>query len=346
MAALADRLDTDIQSLIGEVEVLEIQPQVMTNGAAALIEEAAQTKITGEEERYSGTDLVTLQANVDGANRSSTSCRRCSRPSTRSSTTISRRQFTKVQATPRQLQDVRRIRAVRPGERSRPSQAQDVDGRAERAAQPGLGLARPPSERVGRLPTSPWLLASSPSRWRGRRLTAGVGRGSRSLLAACATTPTPRLLATPPAPPRPASHSKVEHQPGSPHRRSVTRSSPAFDITAADRGRARLVFRSATTETRGLMAGEVGRSAQQAAATARQPDRRCRASARRPDDHARCRAPRCSTTATASPTASRRSSSPCRRSRTTSHTPTRVTATCSCRSAPRRPRDATTRCDV
>ena len=69
MAALADRLDTDIQSLIGEVEVLAIQPQVMTNGAAALIEEAAQTKITGEEERYSGTDLVTLQANVDGANK-------------------------------------------------------------------------------------------------------------------------------------------------------------------------------------------------------------------------------------------------------------------------------------
>ncbi len=67
MPALADRLDSDIQALVDEVKVLEIQPQVMTNGAAALIEEAAQTKITGEEERYSGTDLVTLQANVDGA---------------------------------------------------------------------------------------------------------------------------------------------------------------------------------------------------------------------------------------------------------------------------------------
>lgn len=67
MPALADQLDSDIQSLIGEVKALQIQPQVMTNGAAALIEEAAQTKITGEEERYSGTDLVTLQANVDGA---------------------------------------------------------------------------------------------------------------------------------------------------------------------------------------------------------------------------------------------------------------------------------------
>jgi iron uptake system component EfeO len=67
MPALADRLDSDIQALIDNVKRLEIQPQVMTNGAAALIEEAAQTKITGEEERYSGTDLVTLQANVDGA---------------------------------------------------------------------------------------------------------------------------------------------------------------------------------------------------------------------------------------------------------------------------------------
>ncbi len=41
----------------------------MTNGAAGLIEEAAQTKITGEEERYSKTDLYTLQANVDGAHK-------------------------------------------------------------------------------------------------------------------------------------------------------------------------------------------------------------------------------------------------------------------------------------
>jgi iron uptake system component EfeO len=39
----------------------------MVNGAAGLIEEAAQTKITGEEERYSRTDLDTFAANVDGA---------------------------------------------------------------------------------------------------------------------------------------------------------------------------------------------------------------------------------------------------------------------------------------
>ncbi len=36
-------------------------------GASDLIEEVASTKISGEEDRYSGTDLSDFQANVDGA---------------------------------------------------------------------------------------------------------------------------------------------------------------------------------------------------------------------------------------------------------------------------------------
>ena len=39
----------------------------MVGGAADLIEEVAATKISGEEDRYSGTDLSDFQANVDGA---------------------------------------------------------------------------------------------------------------------------------------------------------------------------------------------------------------------------------------------------------------------------------------
>ena len=39
----------------------------MASGAADLINEAGTAKVTGEEERYSNTDLVVLQANVDGA---------------------------------------------------------------------------------------------------------------------------------------------------------------------------------------------------------------------------------------------------------------------------------------
>ena len=39
----------------------------MASGATDLINEAATAKITGEEERYSNTDFVVFQANVDGA---------------------------------------------------------------------------------------------------------------------------------------------------------------------------------------------------------------------------------------------------------------------------------------
>jgi iron uptake system component EfeO len=39
----------------------------MVGGAAALIEEVAATKIAGEEDRYSHSDLWDFQANVDGA---------------------------------------------------------------------------------------------------------------------------------------------------------------------------------------------------------------------------------------------------------------------------------------
>ena len=56
-----------MQTLATNVRSLQITPDVMVNGAAGLIEEAAQTKITGEEERYSHTDLDTFAANVDGA---------------------------------------------------------------------------------------------------------------------------------------------------------------------------------------------------------------------------------------------------------------------------------------
>ena len=39
----------------------------MVGGAAALMEEVAATKISGEEDRYSHTDLWDFQANIDGS---------------------------------------------------------------------------------------------------------------------------------------------------------------------------------------------------------------------------------------------------------------------------------------
>jgi iron uptake system component EfeO len=64
---VADRLMHDVQELQGSIADLAIPPNKMVGGAAALIEEVAATKVSGEEERYSGTDLWDFQANVDGA---------------------------------------------------------------------------------------------------------------------------------------------------------------------------------------------------------------------------------------------------------------------------------------
>jgi iron uptake system component EfeO len=49
------------------VAVAQYNPLEMASGATDLINEAATSKITGEEERYSNTDLVVFKANVDGA---------------------------------------------------------------------------------------------------------------------------------------------------------------------------------------------------------------------------------------------------------------------------------------
>jgi iron uptake system component EfeO len=67
MAPVADRLVQDTQELQTRLGALTIPPNKMVAGAADLIEEVAATKISGEEDRYSRTDLWDFQANVDGA---------------------------------------------------------------------------------------------------------------------------------------------------------------------------------------------------------------------------------------------------------------------------------------
>ncbi len=54
----------ELQKRIGE---LTFPPSKVVGGAAGLIEEVAASKISGEEDRYSRTDLWDFQANVDGA---------------------------------------------------------------------------------------------------------------------------------------------------------------------------------------------------------------------------------------------------------------------------------------
>ena len=67
LAPVADKLMADCLDLQKRLSALTITPKSMVGGAADLIEEVASKKISGEEDRYSRTDLVDFQANVDGA---------------------------------------------------------------------------------------------------------------------------------------------------------------------------------------------------------------------------------------------------------------------------------------
>ena len=65
-ATIADKLLGDVNELHNRIKDLTIPAGKMVAGAAELIEQVAATKITGEEDRYSHTDLWDFQANVDG----------------------------------------------------------------------------------------------------------------------------------------------------------------------------------------------------------------------------------------------------------------------------------------
>lgn len=67
---LADQLITDLTVWQKKVGTAEITPTSMANGAKELLDEVASGKVTGEEERYSHTDLVDFKANVEGAEKS------------------------------------------------------------------------------------------------------------------------------------------------------------------------------------------------------------------------------------------------------------------------------------
>ncbi|GAA4560335.1 iron uptake system protein EfeO [Pseudonocardia xishanensis] len=66
-AAIADQLDADIADLQNRVKTIELTPVQLANGAKELLDEVATGKITGEEDRYSHTDLWDFKANVEGS---------------------------------------------------------------------------------------------------------------------------------------------------------------------------------------------------------------------------------------------------------------------------------------
>ena len=67
LGPVADQLMADVTELNKRITDLTLPPEKVVGGAAVLMEEVAATKISGEEDRYSHTDLWDFKANFDGS---------------------------------------------------------------------------------------------------------------------------------------------------------------------------------------------------------------------------------------------------------------------------------------
>jgi iron uptake system component EfeO len=67
MTPIANKLSADVDKLQRLTRTAKFQPAQIANGSVSLLDEVAKSKITGEEDRYSHTDLWDFDANVAGA---------------------------------------------------------------------------------------------------------------------------------------------------------------------------------------------------------------------------------------------------------------------------------------
>lgn len=65
--AIADKLLADVKLVVTKAKAVRLNPLQLANGAKGLLDEVATGKITGEEDRYSHTDLYDFDENVKGS---------------------------------------------------------------------------------------------------------------------------------------------------------------------------------------------------------------------------------------------------------------------------------------
>jgi iron uptake system component EfeO len=66
-AVYVTKLMNDVDTLSGKVDSIQLQPAQLANGAVERMNEVANSKIIGEEDRYSHTDLSDFQGNLSGS---------------------------------------------------------------------------------------------------------------------------------------------------------------------------------------------------------------------------------------------------------------------------------------
>jgi len=67
MASIARKLLADVTALQALVTTVDLDPATIANGAVGLLNDVSASRLNGDEERYSHTDVWDLEANVAGA---------------------------------------------------------------------------------------------------------------------------------------------------------------------------------------------------------------------------------------------------------------------------------------
>ena len=67
MAPVAAKLAADVARLRRQIDGIQLEPAQIATGAVELLNEVSTSKVTGEEDRYSHTDLSDFAANLGGS---------------------------------------------------------------------------------------------------------------------------------------------------------------------------------------------------------------------------------------------------------------------------------------
>ena len=134
LGSLADRLQADVKDLQRRVRRVKLEPAQIANGSVELLGEVSKSKITGEEERYSHTDLDDFQANVDGSRTAYESVRRIVAAKKPALAAEIDRRFDDVDQALAPYRRADRVRLVHRADGRGHSQAQPGDRRPGRAA--------------------------------------------------------------------------------------------------------------------------------------------------------------------------------------------------------------------
>ncbi len=180
--AVADQLLADVKELDQKVKSPEytIDSTQIAGGAQGLLDEVAASKITGEEDIFSHTDLWDFYANVEGSRTAVDSVRPIL---DERDAELGRRvdqRFEAVDAAAGQVPQGRRVRALRHRDRACAPRTFAGDRRAEQRGEPGAGCHRSPVTRTPQRAAAGSVAAQAVRRRRCDRRRRRRGRRRRA----------------------------------------------------------------------------------------------------------------------------------------------------------------------